>query len=98
MLDLLLQNGSYPDFEAGKMERGDVGIENGRIAYLGTAALGGDVNNDGNVTIADVTALVNLILGKDDSGYNRTAADVNNDGSITIADVTALVNLILGKN
>ena len=72
--------------------------DNFRIAYLGTAALGGDVNNDGNVTIADVTALVNLILGKDDSGYNRTAADVNNDGSITIADVTALVNLILGKN
>jgi hypothetical protein len=45
-----------------------------------------------------VTALVNIILGKDDSGqYNHDAADVNQDTAITIADVTALVNVILGK-
>jgi hypothetical protein len=55
----------------------------------------GDVNADGSVTIADVTALVNIILGSstDTSGV----ADVNGDGSVTIADVTALVNIILGK-
>ncbi len=59
----------------------------------------GDVNGDGSITIADVTALVNIILGKDTEGqYNRAAADVNGDESITIADVTALVNIILGKN
>jgi hypothetical protein len=59
----------------------------------------GDVNGDGNVTIADVTALVNIILGKDTEGvYDHEAADVNGDGGITIADVTALVNIILGKN
>ena len=57
----------------------------------------GDVNGDETVTIADVTALVNIILGKDDAA-GRDAADVNKDGSITIADVTALVNIILGKN
>ena len=55
----------------------------------------GDVNQDGSVTIADVTALVNIILGK--SGYSSDYADVNQDGSVTIADVTALVNIILGK-
>ena len=38
MLDLLLQNGSYPDFESGRMTRADIGIENGRIAYIGTNA------------------------------------------------------------
>jgi hypothetical protein len=59
----------------------------------------GDVNSDCSITIADVTALVNIILGKDTAGqYNRAAADVNLDESITIADVTALVNIILGKN
>ena len=58
----------------------------------------GDVNGDGQITIADVTALVNIILGKDTAGqYNHSAADVNGDGQITIADVTALVNIILGK-
>ena len=61
----------------------------------------GDVNCDGLITIADVTALVNIILGKDSVEpyqYDHRAADVNKDGSITIADVTALVNIILGKN
>ena len=56
----------------------------------------GDANGDGSITIADVTALVNIILGKEGT-YNHAAADVNLDGSITIADVTALVNIILGK-
>jgi len=61
----------------------------------------GDVNCDGLITIADVTALVNIILGKDSVEpyqYDHRAADVNKDSSITIADVTALVNIILGKN
>ena len=58
----------------------------------------GDVNKDNVITIADVTALVNIILGKDSENvYSRDAADVNGDKNITIADVTALVNLILGK-
>ena len=54
----------------------------------------GDVNGDGEVTIADVTALVNIILGK---AASKAVADVNGDGDVTIADVTALVNIILGK-
>lgn len=60
----------------------------------------GDVNKDGQISIADVTALVNIILGKDSTSpyiYDHVAADVNQDGSISIADVTALVNIILGK-
>jgi len=63
--------------------------------------LPGDVNRDGSVTIADVTALVNIILGKDNTVpylYDHAAADVNGDNYVTIADVTALVNIILGKN
>lgn len=55
----------------------------------------GDVNKDGTVSIADVTALVNMILGKTDK---NEMADVNADGDVSIADVTALVNIILGKN
>ena len=61
----------------------------------------GDVNEDNSISIADVTALVNIILGKDNGPnpvYNHQTADVNKDGHITIADVTALVNIILGKD
>ena len=60
----------------------------------------GDVNRDGQTSIADVTALVNIILGKDNVEpylYDHDAADVNHDDSISIADVTSLVNIILGK-
>lgn len=65
-------------------------------------ALKGDVNRDGEVTIADVTALVNILLGKateenDSDRYVFEAADVNGNGERTVADVTALVNILLGK-
>ena len=61
--------------------------------------LKGDINRDGIVTIADVTALVNIILGTSSlsSDDDQRLADVNGDGTVTIADVTALVNIILGK-
>lgn len=53
---------------------------------------------DGKTTIADVTALVNIIFGKDTKGqFNRNAAAVNQDTEITIADITSLVNVILGE-
>ena len=60
----------------------------------------GDVNRDGSVTTADVPALVDILLDKDNVEpyiYDHEAADVNRDGSITIVDVTALVNMLLEK-
>lgn len=62
----------------------------------------GDVNRDGLITIADVPALVNIILEKvkypdDAENYDFGAADVNCDGNITITDVTSLVNIILNQ-
>ena len=62
----------------------------------------GDINRDGSITIADVTALVNIILGKakypdDAENYDFGATDVNCDGETIITDVTTLVNIILGK-
>ena len=56
----------------------------------------GDVNQDGDVTIADVTTLVNIILNKS-TDYDFDAADVDGNDSVDIGDVTTLVNIILGK-
>jgi len=53
----------------------------------------GDVNGDGEVTIADVNAIIDLILS---GGYDQYA-DVNGDGEVTIADVNAVVDIILGN-
>ena len=56
----------------------------------------GDVNGDGEVSIADVTALIDYLLGSENDQINEDAADVNNDGEVTIGDVTALIDLLLG--
>ena len=60
----------------------------------------GDVNRDGFVNITDVTALVEIVLGKDNATpcqFDHIAADVNMDGSISIVDVTELIEIILKK-
>ena len=58
----------------------------------------GDVNDDGQVSIADVTALIDYLLGGVGTEINVLAADVNGDSGITIADVTALIDILLGSN
>ena len=58
----------------------------------------GDVNRDGSVSIADVTALIDYLLGGDADGIDTTAANVNGDDGISIADVTALIDLLLSGN
>ena len=55
----------------------------------------GDVNEDGAVNIADVTSLIDYLLGSGNN-INLRNADVNQDGAINIADVTALIDLLLG--
>ena len=57
----------------------------------------GDVNGDGAVNIADVTNLIDYLLGTSSSPINISAADVHGDGVINIADVTALIDLLLGN-
>lgn len=57
------------------------------------AVIKGDVNGDGVVNIADVTALIDLLLGN--GGNNNPAADCNVDGVVNIADVTKLIDYLL---
>ena len=52
----------------------------------------GDVDRDGNVNIADVTALIDYLL----SGQTAPAtADCDKDGNVNIADVTCLIDFLL---
>ena len=55
----------------------------------------GDVNGDGNVTAADVTALYNWLLNNDNSAIVN--GDQNGDGNITSGDVTFIYNILLGS-
>lgn len=58
----------------------------------------GDVNNSGDVSIADVTALIDYLLNGDATGLNLAAADCNDSGDVSIADVTALIDYLLNGN
>jgi hypothetical protein len=53
----------------------------------------GDVNGDGEVNIADINAVINIILSDD----SNSLADVNGDGEVNIADINAIINIILNN-
>ncbi len=55
--------------------------------------LKGDVNSDGEVNIADINALIDVILSSE--GSTSATDDVNEDGEVNIADINALIDLIL---
>ena len=61
----------------------------------GSSFLRGDVDGDGSIGIADVTALIDYILSKDDSTVVVAACDCDQDGNVGIADITALIDYIL---
>ena len=54
-------------------------------------AMTGDVNGDGEVSVSDVNAVIDLIL----SGSYDVAGDVNGDGEVGVSDVNALIDIIL---
>lgn len=55
----------------------------------------GDANGDGDVNIADFTAIANYILGKKPGTFIENAADTNQDGEISVSDLSGLVQIIL---
>ena len=65
------------------------------VEMTATTSTRGDVNGDGSINIADVTALISLVLKGDTDPSVHPAADCNLDGSINIADVTVLINRVL---
>ena len=75
-------------------------IKDGEIIYKGMryddslfGGVAGDVNGDGQLTIADVTSLIDLLLQGNPSF--KLSADLDGSGSLTIRDVTALIDLLL---
>ena len=76
---------------------------NDRIAWMDAqygfdpnAVLRGDVNADGDVTIDDVTSLIDYLL-ESNAGIDEAAADVDENGALTIDDVTVLIDYLLSE-
>ena len=59
----------------------------------------GDVNGDGEVTIADANNVIDVVVMGGNSGHTRVpAADVNGDGEVNIGDINAIIDMILSRN
>lgn len=72
-----------------------ISFTDGSHFVIPAAYMRGDVNGDGEVNIADVTSLIDLLLS---AGETTPAADSNADGEVNIADVTALVDYLLSNS
>ena len=55
----------------------------------------GDVNDDGQVNITDVTLLISAVLNDNFTDINQTNADLDDSGNLNITDVTLLIALVL---
>ena len=60
------------------------------VPFIGAGP--GDITGDGNISIADVTALIDMLLG---GGELPVWGDVNGDNNVSIQDVTRLIDYLL---
>ncbi len=73
-------------------------IDRGAYEYQGLQPIvPGDVTGDGQVDIADVNAVINVMLGRAASQQEQAASDITGNGQVDIADVNAVINIMLGK-
>lgn len=57
----------------------------------------GDANDNGTVTVGDISVAVNHILEREvPTGFVEYAADANGDGTVTVADLATIAGIILG--
>ena len=69
-----------------------------KVFYKGepaSAEIVGDINTDGEVTIGDVSALIDILLGSEVDVDMLIRGDLNKDGEVTIGDVSALIDILL---
>lgn len=57
----------------------------------------GDVNGDGEVNVADINVVTDIVLGGSVDNQTRMRADVNGDGEINVADINVISDIILSK-
>ena len=103
MGDLLTPFTRQPDPDADYQEYWGLShvVKDGKIIYKGMryreTAFEGDVDGDGQLTIADVTALIDILLGTRNAGGSYAPCDVNMDSQVSIADVTTLIDMLLSN-
>ena len=73
----------------------DSGQQVAAFWYMQGVALRGDADADNEITIADVTTIIDYILMHDADIINLENADADLDGEITIADIIAIFDYMI---
>ena len=84
-------------FSAGEQVRGRGTSSHTLIFPTEPEFITGDVDGNGVVDIADVNAVINVMLGKIQPSECKGNPNVDDQGGIDIADVNAVINIMLGK-
>ncbi len=58
----------------------------------------GDADDDGTVSVVDVTSTISHMIGQTPERFLLTAVDFDNDGNIMINDVTTLIDMVLNND
>lgn len=56
-----------------------------------------DIDHNGIIDIADINAIINVMLNPAADNQQATAADVTRDGKVDVTDINAVINAMLGK-
>ena len=73
---------------------GSIVVENMYLTNNDGSAISGDLDNDGEITVNDITMLINIYLGI--TPVTDTAVcDLDGDDEVTLMDVTMLIDLYL---
>lgn len=86
-------SGQLKNVMVSKSDGSNVKLPNSNFALDISQYVLGDINNDNIVSIADITLLVNMVLGVTTS--NLMFADMDGNGAISVNDITALVDKVL---
>jgi len=95
-LNMTHRDGDYLRFNSGHEML--IGVEPPQGWTPPVSSLLGDVNKDGNVNIADVSALIDYLLSNDATNIDLQAADMDSNNEVAIADVSLLIDYILSNN
>ena len=65
------------------------------LCFPAWSQLRGDLNDDGNVDVTDVSIMIDMVLGKQEP--NLTLGDLDGNGQVDVSDVSMVIDIVLGK-
>lgn len=94
------RDGNVLNGDASRWGSGKLDVAAAIADVIENTLLRGDVNGDGEVNIADIMALIDIIVGSGaemDSAL-KLRADVNHDSEILLSDVNCIIDLIINNH